>query len=656
MLRGAVALAIAFLVLVGAANAQDPAVLELVERYRPILMLKENPDPPCSTRGEQYWPSPVEITLGNPEVELVRSPSRSGEKPEVLASGPTAEEIAGLGGGYYLDQPGNPYSPGCTYARTSAELTAGLDAVAYAHVATEPGVRGIALQFWFYWWFNEFNDRHESDWEMIQLAFDAETVDEALEVGASRIAYAQHGGGERHGFGDPEVEKEGTHPVVYVASGSHASQFSSALFLGTGQQGSGLGCDDTRGPHVRVEPVPVVVETFPAMDGPQGWLTYQGHWGQQARGFSNGVTGPNMKQQWLEPFRWMAKLRNSTPEIPLGDTIGPSVTGFFCGAVAAVSGFITFVTRESISIVVVIIVVLLALAIPAKRTRWSPVNPTPVRQPRAFGQLVRASSRIYRRDWRTYVLAGLVSLPLGAAALGAQKWLFDFTGLRPLLNQQANEWLSTILAVFVGSFGHLISFTLVGGAVVAAIHLLEHGRAVRVRSVLSTMRPRLVALLGTQLLAIVVVYLLTLTIVGIPLAVKKAVDWTFIQQVVLLEGVSGRRAFGASTAVCRGAWWRTAGIALFLFGVSVAVGPIVGVLMIFLTDLPLTYINLFGSVLYGLVIPWVAIGRTLLYFDLTEREPALRPGLRARLEAVRSRLRDAWEARRPGGQPRRRPA
>ena len=148
----------------------------------------------------------------------------------------------------------------------------GRSSVTYAHVAREPGVHGIALQFWFYYWFNQFNDLHESDWEMIQVAFDAATVEEALASGPTQLAYAQHEGGERRAWNDPRVEKEGTHPVVYPSSGSHASQYWSALFLGNGRRGSGLGCDNTRGPSTRIAPTPVLVPTYPDFEGEHAWL------------------------------------------------------------------------------------------------------------------------------------------------------------------------------------------------------------------------------------------------------------------------------------------------------------------------------------------------------------------------------------------------
>ena len=45
----------------------------------------------------------------------------------------------------------------------------------YAHVATDPGHPGqLALQYWLFYVFNDWNNLHEGDWEMIQLVFDAD--------------------------------------------------------------------------------------------------------------------------------------------------------------------------------------------------------------------------------------------------------------------------------------------------------------------------------------------------------------------------------------------------------------------------------------------------------------------------------------------------
>jgi hypothetical protein len=51
----------------------------------------------------------------------------------------------------------------------------------------------------------------------------------------------------------------------------------------------------------------------------------------------------------------------------------------------------------------------------------------------------------------------------------------------------------------------------------------------------------------------------------------------------------------------------------------VAAGPLLGFALIFLNWSPVL-VNLVGSIVFALLIPYVAIGRTLLYFDLTARE------------------------------------
>ena len=67
------------------------------------------------------------------------------------------------------------------------------------------------------------------------------------------------------------------------------------------------------------------------------------------------------------------------------------------------------------------------------------------------------------------------------------------------------------------------------------------------------------------------------------------------------------------------------------FGTITKIG-LLGFFLIF-ANLSAILVNLIGSVVYALLIPYVAIGRTLLYFDLGAREAAGMPkrrGLRLR--------------------------
>ena len=58
--------------------------------------------------------------------------------------------------------------------------------------------------------------------------------------------------------------------------------------------------------------------------------------------------------------------------------------------------------------------------------------------------------------------------------------------------------------------------------------------------------------------------------------------------------------------------------------ITIVAGPILTFALIF-TTLPLVWINLIGSLIFALLIPYKALGETLLYFDLETRaatEPA----------------------------------
>ncbi|HXV34218.1 MAG TPA: hypothetical protein VD769_09425 [Gaiellaceae bacterium] len=620
------ALAVALLAGPAAAGAQPQAERELVRRYAPVMMLKVNPEPPCSRRGEQYVPSPVTITLGNPEVHLLRPRSRGGyEQTTRLATAPAATALAGRGPDYYLNLPGHPRRPGCTYARASARLMDGRRSVIYAHVAREPGVRGLALQYWFYYWFNQFNDLHESDWEMIQVAFDAATPEEALARGPSQLAYAQHEGGERRDWDDPRVEKEGTHPVVYVSSGSHASQYWSALFLGNGRRGSGLGCDDTRGPSRAIRPTPILVSTYPAFDSRDAWLTYRGHWGQHEPGVSNGPTGPNTKRQWLEPFRWMASLRTSTPTVPTSDAIGAPVTGAFCGTVSTLSSFLNDTSSSPLALLLGFAAIAATLAIPALRTRWRPVVATPLRERRAGGQIVDAAGRVYWEHRRVLLPVGLVAVPLGAAAVGAQALLFHTTGLRRAFDALEDDKVEGFVALLVGVLTHGLAPILVGAAATLVLREVDRGGEAGLGAVARGLRGELWRLVGLGLAALLLVFLLVLTVIGIPFAVKKAVDWAFVQQAAGFEGRRGRAAFSGSTRLVRGHWWRAAVICFVLLLLLALTGPFVGVLVILVTDTPLATINLFAALLFAVVLPFVSTALTLLYLDLAARRDREEP-------------------------------
>ena len=610
-----VATAAALLALPAAARAAEPpsAARRLAAEYAPIVMVRKQEDPPCETTAEQYEPTSVETVLGNPGVTLDRD--RPGRKrPAPVRTAPTAKEIAGLGPESYLNLNGNPLGDTCVYARDFASLLrrGRAPVVTYAHIAREPGHAGFALQFWFFWYFNQFNDLHESDWEGMQLTFDADSPEVALGEEPSEIILFQHAGGERADWDDSKVEKEGRHPVVYAAAGSHATFYTSAVYVENGDRGSGLGCDNTAEPLRELRPKAILLPDRVTHRGPFAWLSYDGRWGQKGEAFNNGPAGPQTKTQWGEPFSWMAEQRDSSVRLPGGSVLGPQVAKAFCGAVATVSGLLNAKQQSSGGTIALLAALSLLMAAFVGWTRWTPVDLDHLRARRAFGQLIRAARQLYGRHWRPMVVIAVAAIPI----IGGTHYLAVRLESGPTEGVALGDLLDTL--------SRPVATAILTAVVIVFVRsLVETGRAGLVDSWRGMLR-RFWRVVTAQLMATIGVTLMAISIVGIPFAVYKLVGWAFVQQEVLLSDKPIRKAFRGSSDLVRGRWWHTVRPVLFFSLLIAVAGPALTIALIF-TSLPLFWINLLGSLIYALLIPYVALGQTLLYFDLearAETEPA----------------------------------
>jgi hypothetical protein len=574
---------------------------ELADRYAPIVALKELEGTCDETThsGEPWRPTTVQIVLGNPEV-ILRGPGRGNP---VVETAPTAADLHGRGDGYFLDFPGDPLRPACTYEDDGRRFAEGQPSLAYAHVTTEPGVPGkLALEYWFYYYFNDFNNKHESDWEGIQLVFDADTVEEALRTEPTEVGFAQHEGGERADWNDEKLQKVGEHPVVYPAAGSHASYFSDRLWLGRAAS-EGIGCDDSTGPSNRVQLAAVVVPTEPqTVDGNLAWLAYEGLWGEKERAPNNGPTGPNTKDRWREPITWQDDLRGGSVAVPGGRTFGPSVSSAFCGGVEFAAGLLVDYFEEPVVTILAIVVLVGLVGLVVWRTRWLPARPEPIRAQRGAGQILLAAGRLYARHPLRFLALGSVFLWLEVVAAGLQ-WLV--TTLVPDVELSVSlTALSTILA---------------SSAIALVLRNLDSGRRLGCLRAYRLVLRRFWSLLGAALIAVLVQLAIALTLVGIPVAVYRFVRRIFVLFEVVLHRRSARSSQGASVALVRRHWWRTALLVGLLYVILIGVGPVVGFVLLFETSFSPALIDAIGSVIYMVVFPYAAIAATLLYFDLLER-------------------------------------
>jgi hypothetical protein len=591
------------------------AAQRLAERYVPIAMLREEEDPPCETSAEQYQPTVVGTVLGNPAVSLTHLDPEKGL--EEVKRAPTATDIAGLDETFYLNFPGKVLDDTCVYAGDFARLKGEgrAPAVVYAHIARERGSSGLALQYWFFWYFNQFNDLHEADWEGMQLAFEAKSAAEALREEPYEVILFQHAGGERADWEDSKVQTEGSHPVVYPAAGSHATFYDSAVYVENGQNGSGVGCDNTSEPLRELRPRPVLLPTEASQRGPFKWLSFNGHWGEREAGFNNGPTGPTTKTQWFEPFTWMEEQRSTSPRLPGGSIVGPEVTGAFCGAVEGVSELINLDPGAAIGTIAAIVLV---IALFVGLSRWRPVDLEKLRARRAFGQLVRAARQLYGRHWLVLVPIGLTAIPV----VGGVNLLASLiAGTRGI--DRAKEGLHLAIADLLEYIGRPIASAIVAAVVIVFVRSLVAGRQAGFLDSYRGMLERFRRVVLGQLLATLGVTLMAISVIGLPWAIWKYVGWQFVQQEIVFDDKPMRDAFRGSSDLVRGRWWHTVRVAGFLWLISIVTGPVVGFVLIFL-NFSLLWINLIGSLVFALLIPYVALGRTLLYFDLqvrAEEEP-----------------------------------
>jgi hypothetical protein len=164
-----------------------------------------------------------------------------------------------------------------------------------------------------------------------------------------------------------------------------------------------------------------------------------------------------------------------------------------------------------------------------------------------------------------------------------------------------------------------IAYWIVSVAVIAAIAALDTDRPVTLRESYRTVRLNFGPLLRARVRALLIIFLLGITVLGIPIALYRGVRWTFIEPTMLLDGARREDALGASAAVVNGNWLRTLGIAYVVVVLGLSTGPVIGMALVLLTSTALVAVNIISSIIYVIFIPYVAIALALLYFDLKER-------------------------------------
>ncbi|MFL5947371.1 MAG: hypothetical protein ACJ743_02830 [Gaiellaceae bacterium] len=603
-------LALVALVVAPAASADVAQETALAERFAPVVRLVADtggcePDKP-------YQPIDVDLLFGEPTVAL-RGPWGN----DLVKIGPEAKDLGERLYGYHLDFPGNALRPGCDYLDWESRLTTGHAPTAYAHVATDSDHPGkLSLQYWFFYVFNDWNNLHEGDWEMVQLVFDAPSATAALQRAPTEIGYSQHEGAERAEWDDDKLERiDGTHPVVHPADGSHANFYGEALYLGSSAS-EGVGCDDTRGPTFDVRPK---VQTIPGAEaeavGAFPWIGFQGRWGELRPSIFNGPTGPNLKDQWTHPIDWSEDWRSRSYTVPGSTLFGPSATGFFCGAVAQGSRSLVRLVDHPVGVGLVLAALALVVLILISRATWRPTAPLRLAHRRAWGQILAAAGRMYVDRIGLFLGIGLLVLPISLLVTLLQAFVLHATSILGIQTGDGSNGLLSFVVLAIGTALTLLGLGLVQAATARALVELDRGERVGPVRAYRLASDELGRLFAALVIAVLAVSLLASTFFLLPVAVWLAGRWALLVPAAELEAGSALGALRRSGRLVRGRWLKVASLIVAGGAVVLVAGPLLGVVLILATAAPFWLVNVVAGIVYALTMPFVALTTAYVYFD-----------------------------------------
>jgi hypothetical protein len=262
------------------------SAVQLAAKYAPVLRL---------ATGEHYRPLRLEDYL-------TKAVLRTGSPPRgtISQSQPTLFSLPFTSAPTYLDIRGaEPNLHAANYPIIEQQLEqARPRPTVYFHLAYQPAVGRVAIEYWFLYLYNDFYDEHEADWEGVTVV---------LANGAPLGAlYSQHQG--RKWIAWSALSQTAGHPVVYVAKGSHAEYQRAGRYsirvCWTDTYGRHCSptprVDDARGGGSTVTPTGSDLQSF-------GGTGYTGSWGSGNYILGIGltkdrITDPRRRAEYSNPF------------------------------------------------------------------------------------------------------------------------------------------------------------------------------------------------------------------------------------------------------------------------------------------------------------------------------------------------------------------
>jgi hypothetical protein len=584
----------------GNAETTGDAATQLADRYAPYVAIQTQAEQ-CGP-GEAFQPEDVQVILGQSDVVLRDATG------QVLVTAPDAADLFRAPDGSNFDLPGDSQRPGCDFDRRFGWRSTGNRPVTYARVVVEDtGDTGraprLVVQYWLYFVYNDWNNVHESDWEMAQIVFAAATPEDALAAGPAQMALSQHFGNERRAWAD--IEKVGDRPVIYPAAGSHAIFYSQELWFGMSGD-AGFGCDDTRAPSTRLDPAVTMLPATDTLtaDGQFAWLGFKGRWGQRQHVSTNdSELGPQSTPQWIDPFGYTDGGRDSAVTVPQIDL---GVTRFFCTASKNVSRGLNYLLANPPLLFAIVAGFITLVVLLVKRTRWRPAVATPLRMRRRGGQVLSSAWALVLTHKRRYLPVALLVFVGGLLGAIFQPWIVQHTFLGGLVSSIDRGAVSgTVTALAAGAMETIP--VLIAGVIIGLLVTHRVDRPAADREMRMALR--------SKALVPVLALFAAMVLVG-PFALLLVPAFASAPAAALAEDLRPVAALRRSWSLGSARKLRTLVVTFALLGASLMLAPLLGVVLLLVIGKAFFMVNVIAGMVNAFTIPWLAAALYLQYTDL----------------------------------------
>ena len=264
----------------------------LLEKYAPVLYF--HPD-------EQFFPTTIDAMLN--ESDLKKDNLIFDDLIDEMPVAESSLSLSDVNNYYYLDMrnASGGFKPLGTVPN-SVRFNKYLNNV-YGRI-TKPDNKHIVLQYWFFYSYNNWENGHEGDWEMIQIILNKTTEEPII------ASYSIHLGGQKHDWND--ILKNETHPKVFITKGGHGN------WANPGNNSFGFGIfniellcplfiDETSddGKILSSKDYSLI-----EINDNTSWVGFKGKWGEIGTLSTLGTSGSdspknrNFGKIWNEPSEW----------------------------------------------------------------------------------------------------------------------------------------------------------------------------------------------------------------------------------------------------------------------------------------------------------------------------------------------------------------